>query len=67
MTEYEDVKNYIQNKFGNFEGKKWIAYKRLNKHVYLYLDDTKVELCALKDKKQYCGRGWQLKEVDNKK
>ncbi len=65
MTEYEDVKNFITRKFGEFEGKKWVKYPELNKHVYLYKDDEKVEFCALKNKKQYWGRGWKLEEVTN--
>ena len=63
MTEYEDVKNFLLNKFGDFEGKKLINYPELNKHIYLYLDDTKVEFCALQNKKQYFGRGWMLVEI----
>ena len=63
MTEYEDVKNFITRKFGDFEGKKWVNFPELNKHVYLYKDDEKVEFCALKDKKQYWGRGWKLEEI----
>ena len=67
MTEYEDVKNFLQRKFGEFEGKKWVTYKELNKHVYLYKDDEKVEFCALKDNKQYWGRGWRLETVNEDK
>ena len=63
MTEYEDVKNFIINKYGEFEGDKWVKFPELNKMVYLYLDSEKVEFCALKDKKQYWGRGWKLEEV----
>ena len=63
MTEYDDVRNFITNKYGEFEGKKWIKYPKLHKKVYLYLDDEKIEFCALKDKKQYWGRRWRLEEV----
>lgn len=64
MTEYEDVKNFLTRKFGEFEGQKWVEYPDLNKHVYLYIDDKKVEFCALKNEEQYFGRGWVLEEVE---
>lgn len=64
MTEYDDVKNFITHKFGEFEGEKWVQYPELGKQVYLCLNSEKIEFCALKDKKQYFGRGWKLKEVD---
>ena len=65
MTEYEDVKSFIQIKFGEFEGKKIVAFPKLDKHIYLYIDDKRVEFCTLKNKKQYFGRGWRLKEDNN--
>jgi len=60
ITEYDAVKDFLSQKFGNFCGQKWINYPELGKQVYLYLDEEKVEFCALKDKKQYWGKGWML-------
>ena len=65
ITEYDAVKDFLIRKFGNFEGKKWINFPKVGKQVYLYLDEEKVEFCALKDKKQYWGRGWILEEVSD--
>ena len=65
ITEYDAVKDFLTQKFGNFSGQKWINYPELSKQVYLYLDEEKVEFCALKDKKQYWGRGWKLEEINN--
>ena len=67
MTEYDDVKNFLISKYGEFEGEKWVTYPKLNKHVYLYLDKEAVKFCALENKKQYWGRGWFLEEdAENK-
>ena len=62
MTEYDDVKNFLQRKFGEFKGEKWVTYQELNKLVYLYNDEEKVEFCAIKDGEQYWGRGWRLEK-----
>ena len=64
MTEYDDVKNFLIHKFGEIDGEHWIGYPELNKKVYIYIDDTKVEYCALKNNTQYWGRGWRLEEVN---
>jgi len=64
MTEYDDVKNFITRKFGEIDGSKWLNYPELSKHIYLYVDNNKVEFCTLKNKQQYWGRGWQLEQVN---
>lgn len=64
MTEYDDVRNYLVSKFGEFEGVKWVKFADLNKLVYLYLDEQKAEFCALKDNHKYWGKGWMLVEAD---
>lgn len=63
ITEYDAVKDFLTTKFGKFEGEKWVEYPDISKYVYLYIDEEKVEFCAIKDNKQYWGRGWRLEEV----
>ena len=65
MTEYDDVKNYLLNKFGEFEGKKWVKSSDNNKSIYMYIDNVQINFAALKDKQQYWGRSWILQQPDD--
>ena len=60
IDEFDDVKNVIVDKFGEFKGDKWIDYDELHKNIYLKLKDDIIEVCALKNDKQYFGKGWKL-------
>ena len=65
IHEYDEAKNFIIKHFGSVEGAKWVDYPELDKKVYIFLNDEKVEFCALKDKKQYWGKGWKLVSSDD--
>ena len=56
--EYEEVKSYLQNHFGEIDGERWVDFKSCHKECYLKVDDTKIEFCSLKNHKQYYGKGW---------
>ena len=60
MNEYDEVKNYLTDKFGELDGEKWLEYPELKKSVYIVVDNEKVEFCALKNERQYFGKGWKL-------
>lgn len=60
MNEYNEVKEFLSEKFGNIENEKWFEYSDLKKAVYIKNDDNVIEFCALKNEKQYFGKGWKL-------
>ena len=61
------VRSFVSSNFGNIEGENWFDYPDLNKKVYVLVDEEKVEVCALKNDKQYFGKGWKLIKEDEYK
>lgn len=57
---YDEVKNFVEKNFGNIQGEQWFDYPELNKKIYLLNEDKKVEICMLKNDKQYYGKGWKF-------
>lgn len=60
IDEYSEVKDFIEKKFGEIHSPEFKEYPELGKMVTIVLDDEKVEFCALKNNKQYYGKGWRL-------
>ena len=60
LDEYEDAKKFVQDHFGTVEGVKFFEFPELSKSVSVVLDEEKVEICALKNNRQYYGKGWKL-------
>lgn len=58
-----EAKDYIMNNFTLSEDG-YIQFPELNKEVYIHIDDAKVEFCALKNHKQYFGKGWLPRKKD---
>ena len=58
MNVYGDVKNFIQSNFGEISGDKWFDYPELKKQVYVVNEPNKIEICMLKNGKQFYGKGW---------
>ena len=65
INEYFELKDYIEQHFGTFEGVKFVDYDDIEKRVYLKLEENVAEFCALKNDKQYFGKG--LKWISNEK
>ena len=60
MSEYDDVKSFVETNFGDVNGEKLYDYPELKKQIYILVDDDKIEFCAAKNKQQYFGKGWKL-------
>ena len=43
MNVYEDIKTYLTEHFGDFNGEKWVKYPELRKELFLRLDDDRIE------------------------
>ena len=57
---YEDVKKYLDEKFGDIDHEKLIEYDDINKQIHIVVDDKRIEICAGKNWSQYYGKGWLL-------
>lgn len=57
-NDYEKVKSYILEHFGEVNGEQWINYDNYNKECYLKFNDERIEFCSLKNHEQYYGKGW---------
>jgi hypothetical protein len=62
LQHYEEVVNYINEKFGEADGWKLYDYPKLNKKIAITREDKKVSFCVAKNGKQYYGKYWQLVE-----
>ena len=58
MDMFDDVQAFVKNYFGDVEGAQWFEYPELNKSVYVLNESEKIEICMLKNHKQYYGKGW---------
>ena len=65
IDEFDSVKDFVSDKFGDINGEKWLDYPDLHKEVYLLVEDCKIEFCALKNEKQYFGKGWKIVNQNN--
>ena len=65
IEDYDDIKNAIIEKFGNFKGEKWVDYPNLQKRLYLLIENDRIEVCAIKNDNQYFGQGWKLIEQED--
>ena len=59
MNMYNEVKDFVKENFGDIQGGKWFEYPELNKSVYVLNESEKIEICMLKNHKQYYGKGWK--------
>ena len=59
LNQYEDVVNYINEKFGDVGSEKVIDYPEIKKQIEIVFKEDAVEFFAAKDWKQYYGKGWR--------
>ena len=57
-NDYDEVKNYLIEHFGETSGQRFINFDECNKTCYINFEDNKIEFCSLKNHKQYYGKGW---------
>ena len=62
LNQYEDVVNYLNDKFGDIDNEKVIDYPDLKKQIEIVFKENAVEFFAAKDWKQYFGKGWRTAE-----
>ncbi|MBR6126987.1 hypothetical protein IKQ21_04805 [bacterium] len=60
INEYNLVKDYIQNRFGEFEGWKQFDYPEEHKQIAITIDEKEITFCVAKDYQQYYGTSWKL-------
>lgn len=60
LYEYDDVKKFVEENFGDISGVKLIDYPDLSKKISIVKDEEKIEICAVKNGRQYFGQGWKL-------
>ena len=60
INEYDLVKDYIETRFGEFEGRKQFDYPKENKQIAITIDEKEITFCVAKDYKQYYGTSWKL-------
>lgn len=56
--DYNEVREYLTEHFGNINGEHWIGFDKYDKECYLKLEENRIEFCSLKNHKQYYGKGW---------
>ena len=59
MTNYNDVVQYLNNKFGDIGESKLLEYKDLDKQIEIKFKPDAVEFFAAKKWTQYYGKGWR--------
>lgn len=60
INEYSLVKDYIETRFGEFDGWKQFDYPELEKQIAITVDEKEITFCAAKNYKQYYGTSWKL-------
>ena len=60
FEEYSEIKDFINEHFGDIHGEKWQEYDDLGKRIFMLVEDDRIEFCALKNNVQYFGKGWKL-------
>ena len=60
IIEYDDVRNFIENRFGEIDGWKQFDYPKENKQIAITVNDEEITFCAAKDYQQYYGTSWKL-------
>ena len=66
LREYSDVKEFLISKFGDISGEHWFEYPEIDKKIFVFLDETRAEFCALNHNRHYYGQGWKLIENNEK-
>ena len=61
IKEYDKMKEYLEDHFGNFDGIKWQQYDELGKQVYMKIADDHVEFVALRQDRKYYSKGLRIK------
>ena len=62
INDYNLVKDYIETRFGEFEGWKQFDYPKEHKQIAITVDENEITFCVAKDYKQYYGTSWKLKK-----
>ena len=60
LESYNDVKEYLENKWKNIDKNNVIKFPELNKEVSLNITDDRIEVRVFKNNKQCYGEYWQL-------
>ena len=58
IQELDEVRAIVEETFHIKEGIQWFDYSN-DKKVSVVIDEEKIEICALKNDKQYYGKGWK--------
>ena len=58
INDYNEVMNYVQEKFGDISGNKMFEYPEIKKQINVFTEKNRVEICAAKEYQQYWGKGW---------
>ena len=56
---YNEIQDFVKKNFGEVNGVQWFEYPELNKFIYVLNEDKKIEICMVKNNKQYYGKGWK--------
>lgn len=59
IDEYNEIRDYLSEHFGDIDGAKWLEYPDIKKQMYILVENEKIEVCVLKNEKQYFGLGWK--------
>ena len=66
INDYNDVKEYLSNKWNDVENRHLIDYPELNKKVSLKITDERIEVRVFKNDKQCYGEYWQVVSKNDK-
>ena len=66
INDYNDVKEYLSNKWNDVENRHFIDYPELNKKVSLKITDERIEVRVFKNDKQCYGEYWQVVSSNDK-
>ena len=58
IDEYEDVCNFVKERFGDIQGNKMFEYPDVKKQINVFVERNRVEICAAKEYKQFWSKGW---------
>ena len=60
IKEFNQVKDFLDNKWHGIKGNTRISYDELSKKVLVSIQDDRIEVRVFKDSKQTFGQYWQL-------
>ena len=58
MQEIDEVRSLVEETFKISNGVEWFEYPN-NKRISVVIDKEKIEICAIKNNKQFYGKGWK--------